>query len=174
MYRSVWSIAGRLIQKGLQFETSRVQLKTMGMGTLNLSLWRLNPKPWKAVPLIWQRIAWHTEVFFFFFCLASLHGPLLLHVSSNTHTTMLMFLSVVIDLTVEKNSVFYCDKHPLGNFLFLHSRKRGRVPGASTDPLARPFLPQIFRNACSSAVRRKHCLPGELTWSTAAHLPASC
>lgn len=96
----------------------------------------------------------------FFSRLASLHGPLLLHVSSNTHTTMLMFLSVVIDSTIEKNSVFYCDKHPLGNFLFLHSRNRGGVPGASTDSLAQPRLHQIFRNTCSSAVCRKHCLPG--------------
>lgn len=77
-------------------------------------------------------------------------------------------LSIVVDSTVEKNSAYYCDKHPLGNFLFPHSRNRGRVPGASADPLARPCLPQIFRNACSSAVCGKHCLPGEPTWSAAA------
>lgn len=109
-----------------------------------------------------------------FFCLASLHGPLLLHFFSKTHTTVLMFLSVVIDSMVEKNSVFYCDKHPLGNFLFLHSRNRGRLPGASADPLAQPCLPQIFRNACSSSVCGKHSWPGEPTWSAAAQPPASC
>lgn len=144
----------------------------MGMKTPNLSLWRLNPIPWKAIPLTWQRIARHTGVFFSALPLFTV--PLLLHFFSDTHTTMLMFLSIVIDSMVEKNSVFYCDKHPLGNFLFLHSRNRGRVPGTSADPLAQPCLPQIFRNTCSSAVCGKHSRPGEPTWSAAAQAPASC